>query len=92
MEWMTITFLWTSFSFFFQARDYTFYDDFNKASIFISLLVFFILVCLVAVVCYRVISFFTEYPKLSENLKKATDLILQEGEYQKLNASNIFLF
>lgn len=75
-----------------QMKDYKQYDSFTQASIIIAHIMLVIICLMLMFIVYRVISFFREYPKLSENLKKATDILLQENEYQKLNSSNIFLF
>lgn len=40
----------------------------------------------------RVVNFFRQYPKLSTNIAKATDMILQENEYHQLHSQNMFLF
>ena len=85
-------FLNTVFFIFLQMRDYEFYDTFAEASIFTSVFTLFFFVLLLVLICYKIISFFVEYPKLSDNLKKATDIILQEGEYQKMNSANVFMF
>ena len=92
IELLSIIFAWTTCCFFLQIRDYEFYDTFSEVGIFVSIFLFFFMLCFLAMICYRIISFFKEYPKLSDNLKKATDLILQEGEYHQLNSANIFLF
>ena len=62
-----------------QMRDYNQYDSFSQASIIISHILLVIIGLFFVYLVYRVISFFREYPKLSENLKKATDILLQES-------------
>lgn len=75
-----------------QMRDYTKYDTFYIVSIIVAHIFLFLIAICFVYLSSRVITFFREYPKLSYNLKKATDLLLQESEYQKLNSTNIFLF
>ena len=62
-----------------QMRDYNQYDSFSQASVIISHILLVIIGLFFVYLVYRVISFFREYPKLSENLKKATDILLQES-------------
>ena len=62
-----------------QMRDYNQYDSFSQASIIIAHILLALIGSFLVYLVYRVISFFREYPKLSENLKKATDILLQES-------------
>lgn len=62
-----------------QMRDYNQYDSFSQASIVIAHILLVLIGLFFVYLVYRVISFFREYPKLSENLKKATDILLQES-------------
>ena len=73
-------------------RDYQNYDSFYLAGIIISDILLVALLLVTIFISYKVISFFLEHKKLSSNLKKATDIILQEKDYHKLNSANIFLF
>lgn len=82
----------TIFFIFMQMKDYNQYDTYTLASIVIAHIILVLIAIFFVFLVYRVISLFRENPKLSENLKKATELILQENEYHKLNSSNIFLF
>jgi len=75
-----------------QFKDYKVYDAFALASIISADTMIAIFILSLFYLAYRVISFFKDYPKLSENLKTATDILLQEDEYNKLVSSNVFLF
>lgn len=58
-------------------KDYTNYNTFSMASIVVSDLILIFFALTFVFLAKTVISFFMEYPKLSENLKKATDILLQ---------------
>ena len=73
-------------------RDYNLYDTFSEVSVIFAHITLFFVVILYIYLIYRIISFFRESPKLSANIKKASDIILSESEYHKLNSANIFLF
>ena len=62
-----------------QMRDYTMYDTFAEVSVVLAHIFLFFIVMLVVYMVYRILSFYYEYPKLSENIKKANHLILQEN-------------
>jgi hypothetical protein len=81
----------TVFFAFLQLRDYNIYDTFAQVSLILAhaFIAFFIIVSIL--VAYRVLSFYQEYPVLSESLKKAADLILQDNEADNLVSTNIFL-
>ncbi len=91
LEWVGIFLLNTVFFAFLQLRDYNIYDEFTQASLILAhvLIVFFFIVCIL--VAYRVLSFYQEFPVLSDNLKKAADIILQDDEADNLVSTNIFL-
>jgi hypothetical protein len=69
----------TVFFAFLQLRDYNIYDNFTEVSLILAhaFIAFFFIVCIL--VAYRVISFYNEYPTLSDNLKRASDIILQDS-------------
>jgi hypothetical protein len=75
-----------------QMRDYTLYDDFSTASIVVAHILGAFCIIAIGLLIYKVIKFFNEYPNLSENLKKATDIIMQDEDFKLLNSSNIFMF
>jgi hypothetical protein len=55
------------------------YDTFAEVSVVLAHISLFFIVMLVVYMVYRILSFYYEYPKLSENIKKANHLILQEN-------------
>jgi hypothetical protein len=75
-----------------QLNDYTFYDSFSSASIIMAHIFIVLAIAIIAYLSYKVINFFIQYPKLSENLKKASEIILKDEEIKLLNSTNIFLF
>ncbi len=77
---------------FLQMNDYNLYDSFSTASLVFSHLFIAASLTVIGLVIYKLISFFNEYPKLSENLKKASDIIMKDDEFKLLNSGNIFLF
>ena len=72
-------FLNTVFFSFLQMRDYNLYDTFSEVSVVFAHITLFFVLLLFIYLIYRVISFFRESPKLSENIKKASNLILKEN-------------
>jgi hypothetical protein len=75
-----------------QMRDYNMYDDFTMASIALAHIILFVCLVVIGFTVFKVAKFFSDYPKLSENLKKASDIIMQDEEFKLLNSANIFLF
>ncbi len=74
---MGIFYVNTIFFIFFQMRDYNMYDNFTIASLVFSHIVLLAFVITLGLLIYKIVNFFISYPKLSENLKKASDIILQ---------------
>jgi hypothetical protein len=74
---MGIFYVNTIFFIFFQMRDYNMYDNFTIASLVFSHIVLLVFVITLGLLIYKIVDFFISYPKLSENLKKASDIILQ---------------
>lgn len=91
LEWVGMFLINTVFFAFLQLRDYNIYDTFTQVSLILAhlFIIFFAVIC--ALVAYRVLSFYKEYPSLSENLKKAADIILNDEEADNLVSTNIFL-
>lgn len=61
-----------------QMRDYNMYDDFTMASIALAHIILFVCLVVIGFIVFKVAKFFSDYPKLSENLKKASDIIMQD--------------
>ena len=61
-----------------QMRDLNANDSFTQASIGFSFIFMFMFVTILVLVAYRVIKFYRDHPLLSENIKKASDLLLKD--------------
>ena len=75
---MLIIYANTITSVFLQMKDYNNYDNFAFASVIIAHVILAMCLAIIGLLIYRIISFFNNYPKLSENLKKATEIILKD--------------
>ena len=91
LEWVGLFITNTVFFAFLQLRDYNIYDNFTQVSLILAHFVIIFFVVLSILIAYRIISFHREHPTMSENIKKATDLILQDDEYDRNISTNIFL-
>jgi hypothetical protein len=80
------------FYFVLNMRDYTAGTAHSIASIAFSWVFFAVFILIFVMSTVKVIAFFRNYPKLSGNIAKATDLILQENEYHLMHSQNMFLF
>ena len=81
----------TVFFAFLQLRDYNIYDTFTNVSLVLAHFMILFFVVLSIMVAYKVISFHRDHPQMSENIKKASDLILRDEEYEQNVSTNIFL-
>lgn len=81
----------TVFFAFLQLRDYVIYDTFTQVSIILAHIFIVLFVLVVILLTYRIITFHNEHPQLSQNLKKASELILKDDQADQLVSSNIFL-
>ena len=92
IEMLLIMYVNTVFMAILQMRDYNMYDNFATASIAMAHIFMFACLLVIGFIVFKVAKFFSDYPKLSENLKKASDIIMQDEEFKLLNSANIFLF
>lgn len=81
----------TVFFAFLQLRDYKIYDDMTQVSLIMAHIVIVLFAIAIILITYRILSFYKEYPTLSENMKKAADIILQDDEADQLVSTNVFL-
>lgn len=91
LEWVAIFMVNTMFFACLQLRDYNMYDTFHQVSLILAhvFIAFFVVISIL--VAYKVLIFYKNHPILSENLKKASELILRDEEADQLISTNIFL-
>jgi Ca2+/Na+ antiporter len=79
LEWVFLFITNTVFFAFLQLRDYNIYDTFAQVGLVFAhfFILFFVVVSVM--VAYKVISFQKEHPQMSENIKKASEIILQDN-------------
>lgn len=88
-----VVYLPVVFYFILNFKEYAYISNgIGIASAVVSWLSFVVFVGVTVLCTMRVVNFFKQYPKLSVNISKAADMILQENEYHLLHSQNMFLF
>lgn len=92
MQIFTVLYTPLVYYFFLNMREYSQTGNQEIASIVVSWIFFFIYISILLLSLIKVVTFFRNHPKLSINITKATNMILQEDEYHQLHSQNMFLF
>lgn len=91
LEWVNLFLLNILLFAFLQLRDYKIYDSFTQVSLILAHVSIFFFALVIIFVTYRVVAFYRQYPSLSENIKKAADIILQDDEAEHQVSTNVYL-